>query len=203
MLLVSGATRTMARLGPSETLGRLFVPTQGDNLRTLADGWQWAADNGCFTGLDVDAWIDMLNELRGLPGCLFVVVPDKVADAKTTLKMWQRWSPVVHAYGYPAAFVAQDGCQDVPASAAELFIGGTTDYKLSREARDLVDFAHATGRWVHMGRVNTRKRMRIAASWGVDSIDGSKFSRWSETHLPTGIAWARAEKAQPWLWRTA
>jgi hypothetical protein len=40
-----------------------------------------------------------------------------------------------------------------------------------------------------MGRVNSLKRMRMAAAFGCHSVDGSMFSMFRETHLDKGLRW--------------
>jgi hypothetical protein len=71
-----------------------------------------------------------------------------------------------------------------------LFIGGTSEFKCGEQARRLVVEAKRQGKWVHMGRVNTDQRMRLAQSWGVDSVDGTSVSRFRDTHLPKRLAQA-------------
>jgi hypothetical protein len=52
--------------------------------------------------------------------------------------------------------------------------------------------AKARGKLVHVGRVNSRKRIRRLAGWGcVDSIDGSGWSRWPDKKIPKGLAWIK------------
>lgn len=40
-------------------------------------------------------------------------------------------------------------------------------------AETIARHAKGQGLWVHMGRVNSARRLRIAESWGVDSCDGT------------------------------
>jgi len=55
-----------------------------------------------------------------------------------------------------------------------LFIGGTTEWKMSPGAIDCIERAHAIGRRVHVGRVNSLRRFRYFQKLGVDSVDGTK-----------------------------
>jgi hypothetical protein len=132
----------------------------------------------------------MCERLHGLPGCLFVVVPDVVADHVATLRRWHHWSERVRELsGQPLAFVAQNGAEDGPVPWDEfgtLFIGGDTDWKLGSAASQLVWDAHERGKHVHMGRVNSAKRITRALEMGCDSFDGFKWARWSLAHRPTG-----------------
>jgi len=193
LLLVTKAEGTLASyatLPGSANLGRLVQPRHYDNLTTtVAVGRPWAADNDCFQGLDPVAYSKMLDALpRG--GCLFVTVPDVVGDHRATLRLWHRWAQAVKAKGLPAAFVLQDGCRtlaQVPANADAVFVGGTTVYKLSHEAQQIVREAKRRGLWVHMGRVSTQRRIQYAQSIGCDSFDSSKFAIWSDLEIPWAL----------------
>ena len=189
IILVSGATKTVRRLRAAHalTLGELIVPASG-NWPT--PNGVWACDNGAFSGFDEVAFVRMLDRLTGLPGCRFVTAPDIVGDAAATLALFGVWEPRIRDYGYPVALVAQDGLvpRDVPWERIDaLFIGGSTAWKLSVHARELVEHAKRLGKWVHVGRVNTRTRMTRMMGWGVDSIDGTQWSRWADTHLARGL----------------
>lgn len=175
--------------------GRLLSPRQYARAAdTAAAGIPWAADNDCFQGLDRDAYGAMLDRIADLPGCLFVVAPDVVADWAQTRAQFDWWFPVVARAGHSVAYVIQDG---QPADAVPwdqigaLFIGGTTTYKLSAEAERLGREAKRRGLWLHMGRVNSRRRFDYARATGCDSVDGTAYSRWRDTHLPTALTWHR------------
>ena len=202
LILVSGATVTMAqRIDP--WLGRLIVPRQRNDVALVQDGRPWAMDNGAFSHFDPELFVDMLYRHRGLPGCLFVAVPDVVADAEATRARFDRWAPVVRAYGFPVALVAQDGLtpETTPWTALDaLFIGGSTEWKLGPEARELVGIARALGKWVHMGRVNSIRRLRYAERIGCQSVDGTGFSRFPDVMLRRAESWAdgRSQGELPW-----
>jgi hypothetical protein len=132
----------------------------------------------------------MLRAIAGAPGCLFVSAPDVVGDWVTTRRLWDVWAPEL--VGFPRAYVLQDGqpMAEVPWRELDaVFIGGTTEWKLGLEAERLVHRAKWQGTHVHMGRVNTRRRWDYARQLGCDSVDGSKFSRWRHTYLPTALRW--------------
>lgn len=180
--------------------GALFVPGGGNNPATMPD--VWAVDNGCFSGLDKAAFMESLERFWKRPGCVFVTAPDVVGDASATLRLFPFWHTVIHGLGYPVALVAQDGLtvKDVPWTQIQaLFIGGSTAWKLGSEARTIAAYAKALGKWVHMGRVNSRRRIKYAAQIGCDSIDGSGFSKWSMTRLPLAQRWLIELGRQPEL----
>jgi hypothetical protein len=164
------------------------------------DGLTWAADNDGFTGVDYGAYDRMLDRIAGAPGrCVFVTVPDVVADAEATAREWVRWSSAPRRRGLPIAFVAQDGCERglVPMAYEfdALFIGGSTEWKLGPECERLVGACRRAGKWIHMGRVNSAARIRYAASIGCDSVDGTQWVRWRDTYLDWGLGLV-AEPAQ-------
>lgn len=196
-MFVSGATATLRRFA---RCGELIVPSAGsrpDALR-LRPG-HWAMDNGAYSGFDACAFMDMLRAFMGRPGCRFVTAPDVVADAWATLELWPFWSQVIRGVGFVPALVAQDGLTvpDVPwTEVGALFIGGSTEWKLGPQARDLCSHARARGVWVHVGRVNSRARIETIAAMGAQSFDGSGWSRWPDTRIPMGLAWTDHANAQ-------
>lgn len=186
-------------------LGHLTTPRNSNRPASLAaTGLLWGADNGCYTGLDVRRYRQLLAKLRGLPRCLFVVVPDIVGDAKGTLALWGQWQEEVReTAGQPLAFVGQDGAEDLDLPWGGLdawFVGGSTRWKLSEASADLACEAKRRGKWLHMGRVNTLRRLETAFRLGCDSVDGSCFSRWSDKFLEWAIRHVRWLEAAPAWW---
>lgn len=190
ILLVSGASADVARTDPAD-VGVLLQPKGRTRLALLRDR-VWAVDNGAFAGFDEDAFTDRIYQLRGIPGCKFVVCPDVVGNAPATLALFTQWAPRLRDRGFPVALAAQDGLRpiDVPWRELDaLFIGGTTDWKLSPAVDLLLVCARQRGIWRHVGRVNTRRRMRHF--FGLcESIDGSGFSRFPK-RIYLAIDWTR------------
>jgi hypothetical protein len=172
-------------------IGRQLQPRHCGGIEaTILAGFAWSADNGCFHGFDEAACLSMWARLAGWPGCLFVVVPDVVADHAATVRMWERWRIVVREQtaGQPVAFVAQNGADadNVPWDELDaLFIGGDTEWKLGPEASQLAHAAKERGKWVHMGRVNSARRISRALGTLCDSFDGTKWARWFPAHRHT------------------
>ncbi len=170
--------------------GRLLVPGCHERAFCSAEaGIPWAADNGAFSGFDSRRWQRMVMNLAGVHGCLFVTVPDVVSDHEATLELWNEWAPFVRI-AFPAAFVLQNGAtvDNVPWDELDaVFIGGCTDWKLGPEARDIVRHAKSLGKWVHMGRVNSEKRIAYARSIECDSVDGSGWAKFRDAMMPRGF----------------
>lgn len=154
--------------------GQITTPQRWSNSVSAR---QWAMDNGVFTGrFDESAFWKKLERLQPhQPQCLFVVAPDVVANAIATLSAWRYWGPAIHAAGWPVAFVAQDGQENLPLPPEfdALFIGGSTEWKMSNYALALIAEAKRRGAWVHVGRVNSQSRIRHFQLAGVDSVDGT------------------------------
>lgn len=152
------------------------------------------ADNGCFgAGFPGGPrWWMWLKYHPDRATCTFATAPDVVGDAVATLRRSGYYLNRIRDLGYPPALVAQDGMEDceIPwASFEVLFIGGSTEWKMSRAAMDLVAEAQARGVSTHMGRVNTRRRLLYAHAHGIDSVDGTYLSFGPGKNLPTLINW--------------
>jgi hypothetical protein len=158
-------------------VGFLFTPAMGN---APVPGVIWAADNGCFRhpeAFDLDAYRRWLDP-RDRETCLFVTCPDYVGDWCSTLDRFEETAPILQADGWRVALVAQDGLEcyadrmcwyDLDA----LFIGGSTEWKLSDDAAYCVDAARQYGCWAHMGRVNSGARVARAGDMLCDSVDGT------------------------------
>lgn len=166
----------------------------------------WAADNGCYAqgeAFQLDAYLAWLRSFRPIAArCVFATAPDVVADAKKT---WARSAPTfapIRAAGYKAALVAQNGIEDMDVAWGEfdaLFLGGDTRWKLSAAAQDVTREAKRRGLWVHMGRVNSFRRLEIAQRFGCDSVDGNFLGFGPDKNLPELVGWLDRLAASRWL----
>jgi hypothetical protein len=204
--LVSGSTRSLARLGPLHParLGFLLTPANRSSVAAiLALGLPWAGDNGAYSGLDEAAFRRMLRRITGVPGCLFVAAPDVVADAGATLAQFPRWAALIRSCGQPVALVGQDGAEDLPIPWESFdcwFVGGSTRWKLSQASADLCREAKRRGKHAHVGRVNSLRRLRAALDMGADTVDGSSASMWGDKYIAKYPRWIDALCAQPTLY---
>lgn len=146
----------------------------------------WCMDTGTFLAPFQDKlFFAALEKLTPyIDTCKFVVVPDTVANAVATLWQFRQWAWRIKAMGYKVAFVAQDGqeAMPLPPEYDALFIGGTTDWKMSTHADGLIRQAQQAGKWVHVGRVNSQKRIRHFDLIGVDSVDGTSIAYAPDKH---------------------
>src|SRR5215469_8503463 len=161
LYLANPTTEAVRIVMRSGELGCITSPAQAS---VIPAGVAWAADNGRF-GNGWPGYWRWGRWLRAQPrqGCLFAVAPDVPFDAAATLRQAEPALRFIRRLGYPAALAAQNGLEDmaVPWDAFDvLFLGGDTEWKLGSGARRLTRQAAARGMWVHMGRVNSRKRYR-------------------------------------------
>ena len=166
----------------------------------------WAADNGCFGNWkesDFLAMLDAAEKAETKP--VFVTVPDVVGDHRKTCELWVRWAPEIKRRGLRCAFVLQNGIESMHPEFAlpwesldALFIGGNDAFKLGAWVRWAVAFSKrtiATERpvWVHMGRVNSVRRMLYAQRIGCDSCDGSGMAKYAD-RLPLMIRFLKNQQ---------
>jgi hypothetical protein len=142
-----------------------------------AEGIPYGLDNGCFAKFDRQEW-DRLLEQAEIDSPIFACLPDIVGDAQRTVELFTYFK--YHTNGIPRALVLQDGIEHATIPWDDLsavFVGGTDAFKISPIAIRAAKAAKMLGKWVHVGRVNTAKRVE---NWvGVaDSIDGSGISRY-------------------------
>ena len=165
----------------------------------------WAADNGCFTNpdLNVEKYLVWLENLKpNQETCLFATAPDVVGNAKETWARSRDILPQIRALGYPAALVAQDGIEDEPIKWEAfdcLFIGGSTEWKLSTNTHWLCREAVKQGKWVHMGRVNSYRRLLQARFAGCNSCDGTMLTYAPDRRLKQLERWLNFIESQPIL----
>jgi hypothetical protein len=182
MIYLSGVTND--RIEPSliqTGVGLMCQPGNSYHLRIERFSY-WAADNGCFNDKWVeDKWIDWLAALPR-EKCLFAVAPDIYPDAVGSLERGRAFAPIIREMGFPVAIVAQTDAEklDWPWDEFDcLFVGGErkipgwSEWKESDAAAELVKRARSNGLWVHMGRVNSLRRLQRARQVGCHSVDGT------------------------------
>jgi hypothetical protein len=140
--------------------------------------------------------------------CLFVAAPDCITveadgtvrgDAAGTLDQFRAWALEIRAAGFPVALVAQNGLEhllgrmwreDLWSLVDVLFLGGGPDpalvtpenrdgeWKLSQGARTCVYAAKNRGKRVHIGRVNSYKRLQFGQTilpGAAVNVDGERM----------------------------
>jgi hypothetical protein len=201
-LLVSGCTVSAGRLMAKrpDRLGVLMTPRAGNRIPVAsATGTVWAADNDCFQGLHAPRYLRFLAKIvESGSRPQWVTCPDVVGDMGATWRLYFDWMPVLRSLGLPVALVLQDGLERLKhrgpfphalGEVAAVFVGGSTEWKLSDHAARFIREAKDAGKLVHVGRVNSLRRIEYFAPLGVDSIDGSGFSAWGDKRIHLAVKW--------------
>lgn len=158
-----------------DRLGHIYSP----------GGWRepwgtYALDNGAFVAwtsgqlFDEAKFLKLCNRAKLAAAPAWVAVPDVVTEREATLANWRQWHPKLEPFGWPLAFVVQNGMTpiDVPHDAAVIFVGGSTEWKWETVAMWCAHFPR-----VHVGRVNTERLLWQAHRAGAESCDGSGWFR--------------------------
>jgi hypothetical protein len=192
VLYLSGAVRP--------DLPAMLTPRMGQRP---PEGQLWAADNGRFaspkdyTDLGYLFWLRELDEWQDR--CLFATAPDVYGDHAATLELSLPMLPRIRALGYPGAFVIQPGATSdtVPWDEFDaLFVGGP--WRGTEPTFTLAAEAKERGKWVHMGRVNSRRMFLAAQSGGFDSADGTFLRYGPDRRRPEVDAWLEASRRTLW-----
>lgn len=158
--------------------------------RTERDGFSYGIDNDAWRchqqkiPFDGNAFMRLVDNSGH--GADFVILPDIVADGDRSFEFSMLWVPKLRHLrrvllplqdGMTVSNVEQFLRENLNAG---LFLGGSTEYKLATMYEWGVR-ACAARRWYHVGRVNTARRIRLAAEAGATSFDGTSATMYSET----------------------
>lgn len=160
---------------------RLMVSARGE-LRT--EGFPYALDNGAWTAFqrgeafDVAAFERAVDALGS--GADFIVAPDIVEGGGRSLRLSESWLERL-ALIAPVLIAVQDGIaaadvEPLIGARVGLFVGGSTEWK-ERTAPTWGALGRTRGAHVHVGRVNTARRIHLCAHAGAHSFDGSSVTR--------------------------
>ena len=151
----------------------------------------YALDNGAYlchtSGQDFDEDL-FLNFCKRYGRCAdWIVLPDVVCDAKTTIANIPKYTQKIRAI-LPTSrllFVWQDGMSkdDITPFLKQgigVFVGGSTEGKLSAMYW-IAALCREYNVWCHIGRVNSVKRLKAVLSCGANSFDGSGIVRYMPT----------------------
>lgn len=188
MIAYASATGTKRNLDAMRAAGWRLMLTP---LNRTPAGMRYCIDNGAFscwtTGKPFDAaGFRSLVSAAGR-GAEFIVVPDVVTDAPATLAQFGPWYSELEPTGSRLLLALQDGmtrADVVPLldqhPAAGLFLGGSTEWKL-RTMIEWGGLAAEMGRYYHVARVNSARRIMHAQAAGADSFDGTSVTRYAVT----------------------
>lgn len=149
----------------------------------LPAGWDggYALDNGAWGAHQRGARCDVqrfaaLLAARGAASD-WVVAPDVVGDGAASWALTQAWLASCLSRAPRVLIAVQDGMTPATIRArlgerVGIFVGGSTGWKLAMLAQ-WGALAAQTGCWLHVARVNTRRRLDAAMAVGATSFDGN------------------------------
>lgn len=181
----TGTRSTLAAL--REARWGLLVSATGHHLNH--DFPIWALDNGAWTayqsGKDWDPvpFLKLCSKLG--EGAQWVVVPDIVAGGLASLELSLDWLPKLVGVAKHRLLAVQDGMspEDIKpylSSSVGIFVGGSTEWKLNT-LNSWGALAKETNCYLHIGRVNTIKRINRCQDAGAHSFDGTSITRFPST----------------------
>lgn len=192
--------------GKVNVYGLITSPQHYGTLAGIQAGRPWAADLGCIegpkyvkkVGKNAMEWIKTMRPYQHT--CLFISGFDVVEDAQATLEAYKTFERMFLTANWPLAYVAQDGSESlpIPETCSAVFVGGSTEWKVSMEAVSVIKRAQNLGKHVHIGRVNWWKRyapFRILKGSEEFTCDGTR-PRFDGTEN-TERAWRQYEAQLP------
>lgn len=180
---------------------RLLIAPAGD---WEAHGFKFGIDNGAWRAkqlfdagkipenrLDYPLFLKLLRTLGQAAD--FAVLPDVVMDAQASMELTLRHRAEVCALLGPDTVplvAVQDGMEDqgiidgfirpLLAEGCGLFVGGGDPWK-EEKLPIWGDLKREFGCWLHVGRVNTARRMALCAAAEATSVDGTSGTKFSVT----------------------
>jgi hypothetical protein len=155
------------------------IRTEGFSRYILDNGAWWAYAND--QPFDEAAFLKAYDLVAS--GADFAVLPDIVAGGLQSLDFSLRWRERLGKPKCHLVLPVQDGMhrQDVEKIVGPelgIFIGGTTEWK-ENSMREWGTLARDTGAHLHVGRVNSARRIHLCVAAGAHSFDGSSASRFA------------------------
>ena len=187
MLAYASRTGSRRNLAALKRYGwRLLVSARGC-LRH--EGFPYALDNGAWTAhqreepFDVNAF-ELAHAKMGTDAD-WTVIPDIVGGGLESLAFSLSWIDRVTDVGQ-ALLAVQDGMSvaDVERYLSPgqvgIFVGGSTEWKLATIPQ-WCELGRQKNCLVHVGRVNTYRRIALCDAHGASSFDGTSATKYSST----------------------
>lgn len=187
MIAYASRTGTRRNLRALRDAGwRLLVSAAGC-LRH--EGFPYALDNGAWSAFAQGRPFSEPDFTRALAklgrDADWVVMPDVVAGGLVSLELTLRWMRRVLDETERGLIAVQNGMTEAHVASflgprVGLFVGGSTEWKLATLPQWCA-LGERLGCWVHVGRVNTTRRIHLCGMAGATSFDGTSASRFSKT----------------------
>lgn len=159
-------------------------------------GRPYALDNGAWTAhqqgteFDTDAFMRAVDKVGEFAE--WIVLPDIVMGGQRSLDLSLSW--LEKLAGLPARLLiaVQNGIEvdDVRSylnPSVGIFVGGDTAWK-EQTTPTWGSLARRRNCYLHVGRVNSQRRIGICAAAGADSFDGTSVTRYAVTMRPLDAA---------------
>lgn len=181
----TGTRRNLAAMR-EHGFGLLLTPDRPE----LREGFDlYAIDNGAWGAFAQSvAWApERWQALVAAHGAkaLFAVLPDIVCGGMDSLALSQRWLPWA-AERCPLVLIPVQPGMDAAevrrhlSPSVGIFVGGDTAWKEATMPQ-WGAMARDAQCWLHVGRVNSVRRIRLCAMSGVNSFDGTSPTRFAKT----------------------
>lgn len=187
MIAYASRTGTRRNLAALRGAGWRLLVSAADQLRT--EGFPYALDNGAWTAFQQGRPFSEQDFVRALTrlgrDADWVVMPDVVAGGLASLELTLRWMRRVLDETERGLIAVQNGMAESDVASflgprVGLFVGGSTEWKLETLPKWCA-LGSRLGCWVHVGRVNTVRRIHLCGLAGATSFDGTSASRFSKT----------------------
>ena len=212
LYLANPSTEPIRRAMSEGLLGCIVTPGQGNKLPPPPVAF--AIDNGCGPGkAGIGAgypgdreYLEFLSRMsaRARERCLFAVAPDVVCDAGASASDWRGFTArCAKGSGRPSRSQPRTGLRIWMSPGTRSMCrssAATPDGNSARLPEKLVSEAKKRHKKVHMGRVNSLKRLRYAEAIGCDTADGTYLTFAPDQNLRVVLGWDRAANQQGTLW---
>lgn len=159
-------------------------------------GRPYALDNGAWSAFQQGTEFDGNAFLRAVDKvgehAEWIVLPDIVMGGQRSLDLSLSWLDRLAGLPTRLLIAVQNGMtvDDVRHylnPSVGIFVGGDTQWK-ETTTQEWGSLARRRNCYLHVGRVNSQRRIRICAAAGADSFDGTSVTRFAVTMRPLDTA---------------
>jgi len=159
-------------------------------------GRRYSLDNGAWTAhqqgteFDTDAFMRAVDKVGEFAE--WIVLPDIVMGGQRSLDLSLSWLEKLEGLPSRLLIAVQNGIEvgDVRSylnPSVGIFVGGDTAWK-EQTTPTWGSLARRRNCYLHVGRVNSQRRIGICAAAGADSFDGTSVTRYAVTMRPLDAA---------------
>jgi hypothetical protein len=190
MRAYASRTGTRRNLEAMSNAGWRLILSPAGVLRT--EGFGYSLDNGAWSCFQQNKPFDDRAFMRAVEkvgeAADWIVLPDIVLGGMRSLDLSLAWLERLRGLPTPVLIAVQnemhpDDVRSLLSPNVGIFIGGDTAWK-EATAVEWGRVARKRNCYLHVGRVNSARRIAICAAAGADSYDGSSASRFACTVAP-------------------